>query len=264
MLSYPSGLAVSTRSLTLLTQALDTNRHQRHTNWRALSSHDQALLVLARLRKNDTFQELAGGFGIGVATAHRYVREGLEVLAAMAPTLAQAVQTAATKAFVILDGTVIPIDRVAMAHGRDGPWFSGKIHAHGVNVQALSDPAGEVIWASDAIPGATNDIKAAREQGIIDALTEAKVPTWADKGYQGAGPGINVPFKPRRKNPDTGTYLPLSANQKAVNSAHARLRAPGERMNAQLKSWRILRKIRSSPSDATQIVKSVLTLILNN
>jgi hypothetical protein len=35
--------------------------------------------------------------------------------------------------------------------------------------------------------------------------------------------------------------------RKQVNTAHARQRGPGERANAQLKSWQILRKIRSCP-----------------
>jgi hypothetical protein len=111
-----------------------------------------------------------------------------------------------------------------------------------MNVQTLPDPAGPLIWASPAVPGATNDIHAAREHGILTALTAAGVKTFADKGYQGAGPGISVPHRSRRKNPDTGRYLPLSANQKSVNAAHSRLRAPGERANVQLKTWKISRK----------------------
>ncbi|GAA3481736.1 hypothetical protein GCM10018966_062670 [Streptomyces yanii] len=35
------------------------------------------------------------------------------MLAALAPTLAEAIKTASTKAFVILDGTLLPIDRIA-------------------------------------------------------------------------------------------------------------------------------------------------------
>lgn len=264
MLSYPAGLQVSTRALTLLTQALEDHRRTLKSSWRALSSHDQALLVLARFRKHDTYAELADGFGIGLATVSRYVHEALTVLTALAPTLAQAVQIAAQKAYVILDGTVVDSDRVAMRHGRDGPYFSGKTHAHGVNVQVIADPTGRMIWASPAVPGATNDIKAAREHDLLHTLTSAGVTVFADKGYQGAGPGITVPFKPRRKDADTGRYLPLSANQKAVNRALAKLRAPGERANAQLKAWRILQHLRSSPSDATQVVKSILVLILND
>ena len=43
--------------------------------WRKLGSGQQALLVLAYLRKGETFAELAAGFGVGTATAWRYVTE---------------------------------------------------------------------------------------------------------------------------------------------------------------------------------------------
>jgi hypothetical protein len=104
--------------------------------------------TLSRLHKNETYPDLAAGFEIGVATVCRYVHEALAVLAAMAPTLAQGVQAAAEKAYVVLDGTLIRIDRVSAASRRDGPYYSGKAHAHGMNVQVLADPAGRLIWAS--------------------------------------------------------------------------------------------------------------------
>jgi hypothetical protein len=44
--------------------------------------------------------------------------------------------------------------------------------------------------------------------------------------------------------------------------AHANRRGPGERANAEIKNWKILRKIRSGPSRATTLVKAVQTLIL--
>jgi hypothetical protein len=37
--------------------------------WRKLNSGQQSLLVLAYLRKRETFAELAAGFGVGPATA---------------------------------------------------------------------------------------------------------------------------------------------------------------------------------------------------
>jgi hypothetical protein len=55
-----------------------------------------------------------------------------------------------------------------------------------------------------------------------------------------------------------GRYEP--ASQKAANSAHAKLRAPGERANAQLKTWRILRKLRCCPWRAGQIAKATHVL----
>ena len=57
-------------------------------------------------------------------------------------------------------------------------------------------------------------------------------------------------------------YRRPSRNQKAVNAAHARQRGPGERVNAQLKNWRILRKIRFSPNQADQLVAAVQTLMI--
>ena len=254
MPSYPSGMTVSSRALQLLADALRRRRGELRTRWRRLDAGRQALLVVAYLRKGETYTDLACGFAVGVSTAYRYVREGLTLLAALAPTRAQAIDVARGKAYVILDGSLLRIDRVAMASRGDRPFYSGKHKAHGVNVQVIADPAGRLIWVSPALPGARHDLGAAREHGLIDALTTADLRVLADRGYQGAGPAVTVPQRPRRKDLDTGSYRPLSQNQRDVNAAHARLRGPGERANAQLKSWKILRKIRSSPSTATTLV----------
>jgi hypothetical protein len=45
-------------------------------------------------------------------------------------------------------------------------------------------------------------------------------------------------------------------SQKAANRAHAKLRSPGERANAQLKTWRMLRKLRCCPWKAGQVAKA--------
>jgi DDE superfamily endonuclease/Helix-turn-helix of DDE superfamily endonuclease len=264
VLSYPSGVSVSSRVLRTLADALRRRRRELATRWRKLSAGRQALLVLGYLRKGETYADLAGGFGVGTSTVYRYVREAIDLLAAMAPTLAQAVAVASGKAFVILDGTLLRIDRVGMAGGHDRPYYSGKHKCHGLNVQVIADPAGRLVWISPPLPGARHDIGAAREHGIIDALTHAGVTAIADTAYQGAGPAIRVPHRRRRVDPDTGHYRPLSRNQKAVNTAHARLRGPGERINAELKNWKILRKIRSSPNRASNLLAAVQTLMIAN
>ena len=107
MPSYPAGITVSSRALITLTDALRQRRTQRGTRWRRLAVGEQALLVLAHLRKGETYADLAVGFAIGATTVFRYVREALDVLAALAPTLTDAMQVAASKAFVILDGTLL-------------------------------------------------------------------------------------------------------------------------------------------------------------
>jgi len=98
----------------------------------------------------------------------------------------------------------------------------------------------ELLWASPAPPGAVHDIRAARTHGgVIDALTDAGLACRADKGYQGAGGTVRVPFHGRRER--------LSAGQRAANLSHARIRALGEQAMAALKQWRLLRKLPSDP-----------------
>ena len=165
MCSYPSSMQVSNRCLIMLSDAVRQHHNTLRTRWRRLGPGQQALLVLAHLRKGETYTDLATGYQVGTTTVFRYIREALDVLSALAPTLQQAMAAAARKAFVILDGTLLPIDRVGMGSGRDRPYYSGKHKHHGVNVQVIADPAGRLVWVSDALPGARHDMGAAREHG---------------------------------------------------------------------------------------------------
>jgi hypothetical protein len=106
-----------------------------------------------------------------------------------------------------------------------------------MNLQVISSPAGEILWVSGPLPGAVHDLTAARIWGIIRELEAAGLIVLADKGYIGAGQHVLTPYRGRNK----------PASQKAANSAHAKLRAPGERANAQLKTWGILRKLAAAP-----------------
>ncbi|MFI6645940.1 transposase family protein [Streptomyces sp. NPDC050504] len=246
MLVYLSSIDLSTRSLRYLTGRLVVRQREVGTRWRRLAAGQQALLVLAHLRCGDTYAQLASGFGIGIATVYRYIREAVEVLSALAPSLAEAMKTARAKAFVILDGTLLPIDRIAA----DTPYYSGKHKRHGMNVQVLADPFGRLLWASPALPGSTHDLTAARVHGLIDALAEAGLKCWADKAYQGAGRPVRVPFRGRR----------LKRWKRRHNTAHAKIRCVGEQAMATLKCWRLLRKLRCSTNRITDIVKAVLVL----
>lgn len=250
MLSYPAAIPLSTRTLTRLADLIRIRRGQLRGRWRRLDAGTQALLVLAHLRNGDTYTRLAAGFGIGTTTAWRYVREAVDLLAGLADDLHTATTRASRLAYAILDGTLVPIDRVA----DQKPYYSGKHKRHGVNVQVLADPAGRLVWASPALPGAVHDLAAARAHGLVDALTGADVMTFADKGYQGAEGTIRVPFKRHHRRPR------LSRRQKAVNRSHARIRGIGERAVATLKYWKILTKLRCCPRRATAIVQAILVL----
>ncbi|OHX02930.1 IS5/IS1182 family transposase [Micromonospora sp. WMMB235] len=250
MLSYPATIPLSSRTLNHLAERIRGHRQQRRSRWRRLDPGRQALLALAHLRNGDTYTRLAAGFEIGVATAWRYVQEAIALLATAANDLATAMERIRRLAYAILDGTLIPIDRVA----DQKPYYSGKHKHHGVNVQVIADAAGRLVWASPALPGSVHDLTAARTHGIIDALTREDVMTFADKGYQGARGSLRTPFKRRRFRPK------LSRRQKAVNRAHAQNRACGERAIATLKTWKILTKLRCCPRRATPIVQAILVL----
>jgi hypothetical protein len=120
-----------------------------------------------------------------------------------------------------------------------------------MNVQVIAGPDGTILWTSGALPGKTHDLTAARIWGIQRELEKARIPTLADKGYQGAEATVVItPYKGRNK-PEA---------QKQANRSRARLRGPGECANAQLKSWRILRKLRCSPTKAGHLVKAIAVL----
>lgn len=132
----------------------------------------------------------------------------------------------------------------------------GKHKKHGMNVQVIADPKGRLLWASPALAGAVHDIRAVCEHGIIDALAEAGINCWADKGYQGTGGTVRLPYR--------GRWDRLSAGQQAVNRSHAKVRALVEQAIATVKSRRILRKLRCSMIRITSLVQAVLTLHLTS
>ncbi len=161
---------------------VSSSRHR----WRCLSAERQALLALAHLRNGHSYAQLAAGFGIGTTTAYRHITEVVDIPAALAPAPADAIR-ASMKVFVLLDGPLLPIDRIAA----DRPFCSGKSKKYGVNVQVVAVPFGRLVWASPARPGAVHDIRAAPEQGVIDAFAGAGIACWADRGTQERGASMS-------------------------------------------------------------------------
>jgi len=115
-------------------------------------------------------------------------------------------------AYVVIDGTLIRIDRVAA----DRPFYSGKHHRHGMNLQVIASPDGDILWVSGPLPGAVHDLTAARIWGIVRELAACGLIVLADKGYTDAGDHIRTPYKGKNK----------PASQKAANRAHAKAKRP--------------------------------------
>jgi hypothetical protein len=251
VLFYRAALPLSRQTLTFVSGLIRAYRREIGSPWRLLNTAEQALLVLVHLRKGEPFAEVGAGFGVSTTTCWRYVTETVELLAARAPKLRAALREAkrAGHAYVVIDGTLIPIDRVAA----DRPFYSGKHREHGVNVQVIASPDGTILWVSGDLPGATHDTAAARIWNILAALRDAGLIALGDKGYHGydpTGEHVITPYKGRNK----------PESQTDANRAHARLRGPGERANAQLKTWRILRKLRSCPRRAGRLTKAIHVL----
>ena len=247
MLFYPAVLPLCPQTLDYTAGIIRRHRRLIGSPWRKLNARQQALLVLAYLRKGETFAELAAGFGISAATAWRYVTETTALLAARSAwrSFGDRAASKAGHAYLVIDGTLIPVDRVAA----DRPFYSGKHRRHGMNLQVIASPGGEIVWVSGPLPGAVHDLTAARIWGIIAELDASGLVVLADKGYLGED-GLRTPYRGRNK----------PASQKDANRAHARLRAPGERANAQLKTWRIVRKLRCCPWRAGQLAKAIHAL----
>ncbi|GAA3685188.1 hypothetical protein GCM10022267_84990 [Lentzea roselyniae] len=191
------------------------------------------------------------GSGVSATNCWRYVNETVELLAKRSPKLRQALRTAKRWgcAYVVLDGTLIPIDRIVA----DRPFYSGKHKMHGVNLQVIATPEGDILWVSGDLPGSTHDTAAARIWNILAALRDTGLIALGDKGYHGydeTGVHVITPYKGRNK----------PESQKDANRAHARLRGPGEGANAQLKTWRILRKLRCCPRRTGRLAKAIHVL----
>ena len=75
----------------------------------------------------------------------------MALLAARSPRLRRALDQArqAGHAYVIIDGTLILIDRVAA----DRPFYSGRHRRHGMNLQVIASPDGDIVWVSGPLPG---------------------------------------------------------------------------------------------------------------
>ncbi|MFI1533433.1 transposase family protein [Streptomyces anandii] len=108
-----SSVGLSSRVLRFLTGRLTAWGQEVGRWWRRFPVGCQALFVLAFLRCGDAYVQLAAGFGVGIATVYRCICEAVGVLAVLAPSLGEVMTVIRVKALVILDGTLLPVDRVA-------------------------------------------------------------------------------------------------------------------------------------------------------
>ena len=265
MISYRVTLDVPVQLALFVSGLLAGHRRELGTRngTRALTCWKQAIFALAWFRDRPDIRRLGAGFGISQATAYRYKDEALEVLAAKAPSLRQALERAAEQGlpYLILDGTLIASDRCAAKKtSRKGKqidaWYSARARRPAGNVQGLAAPRGMPLWVSGALPGSTYDLTAARALVLPQARPYlGKLPFLADSGFEGAGAGVLVPVKkPARGELDTDT--------KTRNALLRSLRYQGERGFALMKQrWRAMQYVSVSPTTIGDIARAVLVLV---
>jgi hypothetical protein len=105
---------------------------------------------------------------------------------------------------------------------------------------------------SRATPGRTHDLTSARAHGIVQACLTRQILVLADRAYQGAGATFRTPYYHHSEQPE---------HYQQFNRDHARLRAPGERAFARLKSWRIMRRARCSTRHISRTVQAIHVLL---
>ena len=266
MIAYRATLDVPRELVQFTAKLLAAERRRRGTpaGSRALTCFWEAVLALRWFRDRTCPGALACDHGISRATAYRYLDEVIEVLAAQAPDLRQALEWAKDQGFshVILDGKIIPCDRckepaVSVKGQVIDLWYSGKAHTHGGNIQAVLAPGGFPLWISPVEPGSVHDITAARTHAFpaLYPAAAAGLPTLADPGYESAGIGILIPVK----QPPGGRELDL--NTRTRNAIQRSLRCLGERGFALLNQrWRTLQHITASPSKIGAIARAALVL----
>jgi hypothetical protein len=254
---FRAGVKVSAGTCEDLAASLERRHDRQGTRWRLLAPLAQAVLVIAFLRTNLTYAELAAGFGISPATCWRDVREGISVLADRGRRIGlKDVARLAAKMgwdYLIVGGVHVPTVTFGRKTGGQKAYYSGKHKRHGLNVQTVCSPDGELLWAAPPRPGATVDVTAARQAGIA-AMLVSVIGVFADLGYLGWDEAVVTGRrKPRGRE--------LSPAQRAANRLQAQLRSPGERGNARLKYWKVLAtELRCRPGQCTAMVKAVLAL----
>src|SRR3954469_21987733 len=270
--TYSAVLPVSEETVLFVSGLLAVERRRRGTRGRrrALGCYRQAVGVLRWFLDGTRLAQLAADNRIGRSTAYRYLHEGIDVLAAVAPGLRGALLAAraAGHAHVTVDGTLIRTDRcrvpgpTARGHRPDrrvGLWWSGKHAAHGGNVQVTSAPDGWPLWTSPVRPGREHDTTALRSHAqappLLAEWTDEVHAVLADLGYEGEWAALTTPIK-------HGAGCRLTADQRTVNLLHAATRAAAERGNCLLKTtFKALRRVSLCPWRIGAITAAALVLL---
>ena len=261
---------MSPATITWLASLITAYRARIGSRWRKVTPAQQAVLVLAMLRKDERLLDLAAPNGISASTLRRWLLEVIGLLAGRCPRLNRVLRRLAARGQVVVlaDGTLI---RTRRRTGRDNRrHYSGKHKHHGLNVLGVTDEHGRLIWVSAVLPGKTADITAARHHRLREHLHQHGLTPAADKGFHGWHKDVRdtsacdfcggrceqvvlTPYKAEANRP-------LTEGQQRANAVFSALRCAVEGGFAALKTWRVLDKLRLHPRHATTLIRALLVL----
>ncbi|XCM33362.1 transposase family protein [Streptomyces parvus] len=160
---------------------------------------------------------------------------------------------------MILDGMLVESDRVTGTRDNGNDlWFSQKHKSFGGNIQFLSAPDGTPPWVSDAEPGSTPDITAARL--YVPPCTRqppTACPRWPTRATSAPASAYASRSAARKGKPERA----LDVDTRTTNALIRDLRACGERAAAALKErWRTFKHITVSPCRIGDMTRAALVL----
>jgi DDE superfamily endonuclease/Helix-turn-helix of DDE superfamily endonuclease len=257
-LVYQASLSLSTRTLTMVADGIRARRKKIRSRWRKIEPADQALLVLAHLRHDQRYEDLAVANGVSTSTIGRWVEEVIAILAAKAPRLDRILKKIrkAGGQFCLIDGTFVPTRRRTGVDNRRN--YRVKKSSHGLLFLGVTDDRGNLRWISQAFRGGSGEVTDARRAKILGHLRRLDLGAITDMGFTGLDDDPHDPvIVVGKKKPHKST---LTDAEKDANRLISRERAANEHGFGDLKLWRCLAKLRRSPKRATALARALLVL----
>jgi hypothetical protein len=200
--------------------AIDAPRHD------SLTVFDQVVVTCAYLRRNRTEADLAETWGVSQPTVSRVVSGWTPVIATVLQDWIPTGDDLDENTSDLVDGTFVP----AWSWSDHPEDWSGKHRTTGRNLIVVATPEGRLAWVSDPYPGSAHDFACVQETHILET---PGVDWIGDRGFVGDDRIIT----PVKRLPGQEHLHPAD---REFNKSVSSLRAPVERANAELKTWRIL------------------------
>ena len=273
--TYTCVLDVDRKTVEYLSRLLAAHRRTLSTckGTRALGPFKQAVLVIRWFLDGIPNQPPPKGHRQQhrPSIVYAYLHEGIDVLAARAPNLEQALALAKKAGLTHLNlGSGRGAHRPGVHPGPQrrrpgappacGSGRSGKHKHHGGNIQVLSTPDGWPLWTSGVRPGREHDATCAKaEDDLLPALEEAAAEddrlTLTDLGYVNLNPALRHPAKKPAGQELTG-------EQKAYNQLIRGVHGIAEHANPLLKTtFKALRRVSLDPWRIGAITRAALVLL---